>query len=282
MVCWQVDALAGDQPSDGPVVAVEVEAEADPLRKRGQSAQEEDQAETGRGGGDDQRDRVASTHSSGQGGVHRGTSHDRRVQGVRRERAMWSEGYAAIGRLGPWRLVLCKWSSVQGPRSPGAGSPAIIGTVERLLDLLMPPACGGCGREGDLVCLDCLRHLGARLEADPRWPIGLPADLPAGLGQLEWCAPFTGPTRRALHELKYAGNRRLAGPLGRLLAERWRRAGMRWRRPGPGSGPRRAAPPTRLRPGRPPGRAHRRCARPAVRRGAPARRANGRHARAGP
>lgn len=101
-----------------------------------------------------------------------------------------------------------------------------ISTVERLLDLIMPPACGGCGQEGDLICFDCLRHLGARLEADPRWPIGLPADLPAGLRQLEWCAPFTGPTRRALHELKYAGNRRLARPLGRLLAERWRRAGI--------------------------------------------------------
>jgi ComF family protein len=100
------------------------------------------------------------------------------------------------------------------------------GAVDRLLDLLMPPTCAGCGLEGELVCHDCLRHLGARLDADPRWPIGLPGDLPAGLAQLEWCAPFTGPTRRALHELKYAGNQRLATPLGRLLAERWRRAGM--------------------------------------------------------
>ncbi len=99
--------------------------------------------------------------------------------------------------------------------------------MDRLLDLLMPPICAGCGLEGDLLCHDCRRHVGARLDADPRWPIGLPADLPAGLAQLEWCAPFTGPTRRALHELKYAGNRRLAGPLGGLLAERWRRAGMR-------------------------------------------------------
>jgi ComF family protein len=98
--------------------------------------------------------------------------------------------------------------------------------VDRLLDLVMPAACGGCGLEGELICGDCFRHLGARLEADPRWPIGLPGDLPAHLSQLEWCAPFTGPTRRTLHELKYAGNRRLAGPLGRLIAERWRRAGM--------------------------------------------------------
>lgn len=99
--------------------------------------------------------------------------------------------------------------------------------MDRLLDILLPPTCAGCGIEGVVVCTDCLRHLGARLDADPRWPIGLPGKLPDGLAQLEWCAPFTGPTRHALHELKYAGNRRLARPLGALLAERWRRAAIR-------------------------------------------------------
>lgn len=98
--------------------------------------------------------------------------------------------------------------------------------MDRLLDVLMPPACAGCGDEGTLLCRDCLRHLGARLGVDPRWPIGLAPDLPPGLAQLEWCAPFTGPTRRALHELKYAGNRRIARPLGALMAARWRRASI--------------------------------------------------------
>jgi ComF family protein len=56
-------------------------------------------------------------------------------------------------------------------------------------------------------------------------PIGLPADLPEPLLQLEWCAPFTGVTRRALHQLKYAGERRLAGPLGEAIASRWAVAG---------------------------------------------------------
>jgi ComF family protein len=98
--------------------------------------------------------------------------------------------------------------------------------LDRLLDLLMPPDCAGCGRPETLLCPDCLRHLGARLDVDPRWPIGLPSDLPENLVQLEWCAPFTGPTRRAIHELKYAANQRLAAPLGALLAERFRRAGM--------------------------------------------------------
>jgi ComF family protein len=43
--------------------------------------------------------------------------------------------------------------------------------------------------------------------------------------QLEWCAPFTGVTRRALHALKYDGERRLAPPLGAAVARRWTRAG---------------------------------------------------------
>jgi predicted amidophosphoribosyltransferase len=43
--------------------------------------------------------------------------------------------------------------------------------------------------------------------------------------QVEWCAPFSGVTRRALHRLKYAGDRRLAEPLGRAVGRRWAVAG---------------------------------------------------------
>ena len=95
-----------------------------------------------------------------------------------------------------------------------------------LLDLLLPPACPGCGREGTLLCPACGRHLATRLGEPPGLPIGLPGSLPEGLVQLEWCAPFTGPARAALHELKYATNRRLAQPLGEVLAARWRQAGV--------------------------------------------------------
>jgi len=55
--------------------------------------------------------------------------------------------------------------------------------------------------------------------------IGLLADIPRPLLQLEWCSPFTGPMRKMLHALKYAGERRLAEPLGAALATRWRHAG---------------------------------------------------------
>ena len=49
--------------------------------------------------------------------------------------------------------------------------------------------------------------------------------MPPPLLQLEWCAPFSGVVRTALHELKYSGEQRLAGPLGAAIARRWRRVG---------------------------------------------------------
>jgi ComF family protein len=97
--------------------------------------------------------------------------------------------------------------------------------ANRALDLALPASCAGCGQEGDALCRECRPALDVRLAAEPGVPIGLPADLPAPLLQLEWCAPFTGVTRRALHALKYDGERRLAPFLGAAVARRWARAG---------------------------------------------------------
>src|SRR6186997_647477 len=106
-----------------------------------------------------------------------------------------------------------------------------MATLRRLtgaaLDLAFPAACSGCGREGKPLCAVCLPALDARLALPGGTPIGLPAELPAPLLQLDWCAPFAGPVRAALHDLKYAGERRLAGPLGDALARRWARLGSR-------------------------------------------------------
>ena len=100
-----------------------------------------------------------------------------------------------------------------------------LGAVaSRALDLALPASCAGCRREGAALCGECLPALDVRLEAAPGVPLGLPADIPAPLLQLEWCAPFTGVTRRALHALKYDGERRLAAPLGGAIARRWARA----------------------------------------------------------
>lgn len=96
---------------------------------------------------------------------------------------------------------------------------------DRILDGVFPATCAGCGREGALLCPRCLPALYARSGERAGVPFGLPATLPSPLVQLEWCAPFSGPVRGALHALKYAGERRLAEPLGRALAARWREAG---------------------------------------------------------
>jgi ComF family protein len=96
--------------------------------------------------------------------------------------------------------------------------------VRVLLDLLLPPACPGCGREGELLCDSCLVPFRRRMEEPAGSPLGLPADLPDGLLQLEWCAAFTGPVRAAVHALKYGGERRLVEPLAAVMAERWRNA----------------------------------------------------------
>jgi len=101
-----------------------------------------------------------------------------------------------------------------------------LGTVaDRLLDLALPASCVGCGREGDPFCARCRPALDVRLGSPPGIHIGLPSDVPAPLLQLEWCAPFGGPVREALHALKYAGERRLEEPLGAAVAARWRAAG---------------------------------------------------------
>jgi ComF family protein len=105
------------------------------------------------------------------------------------------------------------------------GMPDVARLGSRVLDLALPGRCPGCGRDGPPICDDCLPQLDARLELPSGIPIGLPSDVPPLLLQLEWCAPFSGLVRGALHELKYAGEKRLAVPLGAAIARRWRRAG---------------------------------------------------------
>ena len=97
--------------------------------------------------------------------------------------------------------------------------------ADRVLDLALPGICAGCSREGPPLCADCVTALDVRLDQPPGVLIGLPGEIPAPLVQVEWCTAFTGVTRRALHRLKYAGDRRLAAPLGAAVARRWAVAG---------------------------------------------------------
>src|ERR1017187_1704678 len=98
--------------------------------------------------------------------------------------------------------------------SPWPGVPLdramIWSAVGRVLDLALPPSCAGCWLEGELSCAACRPALEARLERPGGVAIRPIAEIPAALLQLEWCSPFSGPVRAALHALKYAGERRLA------------------------------------------------------------------------
>jgi ComF family protein len=101
--------------------------------------------------------------------------------------------------------------------------PAAASIPNRLLDLAFPARCPGCGREGAPICAACLSALDARLDQPAGIAIGLPSDMPPTILQLDWCAPFGGLVRRAVHQLKYGGETRLAVPLGEAIARRWAR-----------------------------------------------------------
>ena len=106
-------------------------------------------------------------------------------------------------------------------RLPGPGA-----ISARLLDLAFPAVCIGCGREGTALCRPCGGALAVRDGIRAGVPVGMPSDVPLPLVQLEWCAPYGGLVRDALHALKYRGEQRLAGPLGAAVAGRWREAGI--------------------------------------------------------
>jgi ComF family protein len=114
---------------------------------------------------------------------------------------------------------------LSGVAMAGRVGEALRASASRALDLALPATCAGCRREGSPLCRECRQWLLVRVANQPGIPIGVPADLPPPLLQLEWCAPFTGVVRRAIHQLKYEGERRLARPLGEAVAARWRRAG---------------------------------------------------------
>ena len=98
--------------------------------------------------------------------------------------------------------------------------------MKRLLDLLLPPACPGCGREGAIVCPKCLPFLVRRRNEPAGVPLGLAARQPQGLVQIEWCCSYSGVARAALAALKYDGELRLVEVLAEQMAARWARAGI--------------------------------------------------------
>jgi predicted amidophosphoribosyltransferase len=102
---------------------------------------------------------------------------------------------------------------------------ALGSAADRALGLTYVSSCAGCYVEGSSLCRECRASLDRRLGSEPEMSNRLASDLPAPLTKLEWCAPFTGLTRRVIDRLGEAGERRLSSPLGDAIANRWRRAG---------------------------------------------------------
>ena len=85
--------------------------------------------------------------------------------------------------------------------------------LDSLLALLFPDRCAGCARLGALLCRDCR----AALIPYP----GGPRQLPPGVADIRIAFVFEGPLREIVHQFKYRRVRRLAQPLGALLAARF-------------------------------------------------------------
>jgi len=89
----------------------------------------------------------------------------------------------------------------------------------------------GCKKRGVWFCADCLVAVSRIVPPLCRRcgePLKCPGDLcyncrrePLQIDGIRAVALFEGPLRQAVHNLKYNGQRNLARPLGRLLAEYW-------------------------------------------------------------
>jgi ComF family protein len=88
-----------------------------------------------------------------------------------------------------------------------------------VLDLLLPPACAGCGRFGHLVCDGCVAGFREASTPDDRFMASDPATMVGDALELAVAAfAHEGMLRRALQRLKYGGSGRIAVPLARAAA----------------------------------------------------------------
>ena len=88
-----------------------------------------------------------------------------------------------------------------------------------LLDLLLPPACAGCGRPGAILCGACLGAFPHASRPDDRFVAPDPAVVVGDAMALAVAAfAYDGPLRRALAALKYGGASRVVPTLARAAA----------------------------------------------------------------
>ncbi|MFE9096484.1 ComF family protein [Streptomyces sp. NPDC007264] len=87
------------------------------------------------------------------------------------------------------------------------------GWWQDLTDLVLPAACGGCGRPRTVLCPECRAALHATAPRRVR-----PAPEPAGLPAVHAAAPYEGAVRSVLLAHKERGALTLVRPLGTALA----------------------------------------------------------------
>ena len=89
----------------------------------------------------------------------------------------------------------------------------------RLLDLLLPPACAGCGRFGHLICPACMTSFRPAATPTDRFAAADPGMIVGDALELAMAAFEHGEAmRRALQRLKYGGGGRIALPLAHASA----------------------------------------------------------------
>ena len=99
--------------------------------------------------------------------------------------------------------------------------------AQSALDLVFPMHCCGCGREGGILCPQCVHELErlappyCRICSQPGVDGVCPwcRQSPRGFDSLRSPYKFEGPVREAIHALKYRGVRAAAGELSRLLTD---------------------------------------------------------------
>src|SRR5262245_39871914 len=86
--------------------------------------------------------------------------------------------------------------------------------MHALLDLLLPPACAGCGRVGSVLCDPCVRGFRAPFGEEDRF-VAADAGIALGDALLLGLSAFRyqGSLRRSLAALKYTGSARVAPAL---------------------------------------------------------------------
>ncbi|MZE56547.1 ComF family protein, partial [Streptomyces sp. SID5770] len=87
------------------------------------------------------------------------------------------------------------------------------GWWREIAGLVLPVACGGCGRPRTELCPECARALTGSAPRRVR-----PEPEPAGLPAVHAAAPYADAVREVLLAHKERGALALAGPLGGALA----------------------------------------------------------------